>query len=113
MIKATQYYLKSFRVIWSFFRAAERVTNSVLGPICPFLTFFPMRDSFRLELNLDVTLALMDFFFVLPSTRLVPIIYTKIQKNMCQDKFCKNMWISDKEFGTFRPDDEKIEKSLK
>ncbi len=33
-----------------------------------FGTFFPMRLNFRLELNLEVTLALMDFFFVLPST---------------------------------------------
>lgn len=43
--------------------------NSVFGPAFPACTFLPMRLSRRLELNLEVTLALMDFFFFLPSTR--------------------------------------------
>ena len=38
-----------------------------------FLTFLPIRDKRRLALNFEVTLALMDFFFTLPSA-LFPMI---------------------------------------
>lgn len=69
MIKINLYLLKSLRVIWSFLRAVDLVINSVLGPLCPFFTFFPILLSRRFEPNLDVTLALIDFFFVFPSTR--------------------------------------------